>query len=492
MTLHIIPDWHAYSIKLPEFNNTIHQTQLFLSQGQKVVLIIVDYLPNLRQILSQKKIEAADTWSVYDLLQRIRLKTDKPLALTDFSWPQNATFVYMTDCVLVHVGAGHFATVHLQKPNMSRFQSIDLLKNDVKTQELLLDDRGFVSRVTTFNAHGDIIRRDYLTPSGDVAVQEDCVSGVVTTQQTWTSQTTFTNMDELIAVALAYHLQTVPENEFLVVAQSQIATFFMNKLTPKQPVILSYQSDLREKQHNKNQLLAIDNGVDFSVADTPATYEKIIKQTNDESTISVIPPYTVTQQANRSAEQPVVTIYWIAQTINESDFAIVTNLLARYLNVLILIETAQTHEKFDAIVHAASLTAANQHGIIDSDSQMAYETRFQFIPPQGEVQRQRYMSNMRVLLDLNDQPDQFLQAQAIAHSVPQINRVKTDYLIPNENGKLVTHPTELIDALNFYVENPQSLSKVREVTRQLGKAYSEEMIWIKWQQIFNKIKQRKA
>ncbi len=54
MTLHIIPDWHDYSMILPEFNDSIHQAQLFLSQNQQVELILVDFLPNLRGILAEK------------------------------------------------------------------------------------------------------------------------------------------------------------------------------------------------------------------------------------------------------------------------------------------------------------------------------------------------------------------------------------------------------------------------------------------------------
>ena len=79
MTLHIIPDWHAYQRRLPEFNDTVHQVQLFLSQGQAVALVVVDYLPNLRQILFHGQIESAQIWSAYDVLQRVQLKYDLSL-----------------------------------------------------------------------------------------------------------------------------------------------------------------------------------------------------------------------------------------------------------------------------------------------------------------------------------------------------------------------------------------------------------------------------
>lgn len=490
MNLHIIPDWHAHSLTLPEFNDSVHQTQLFLSQAQTVELILVDYLPKLRQILSDKEIEGAETWSVYDLLQQISLKDAKPLALSDFSWPENSQFVYMTDCINIQVSGKHFATIGLEYPTWTRFEKVDLWTDDVRTQELLIDDRGFISRVTTFDDNKTVLRRDYLTPGGNVAVQEDCTTGLVTTQQTWTTQTTFTNMAELVAAALTYHLQTVPENEYLIFAQSQRINFFIDKVAPKQPTILSYQAKRTNEQLAKNLLLQISDTTNFSVTDTGEQYGKMLTQLENAETLAIIPPYIATQQVNRSAMQPFSTIYWQAATITPTAFDAVSAVLANHPNILVLIETAQSHATFDALIEKNSQTAANAHGIVDSDSQMAYQTRFQFLTPQSEVQRTRYMANTRVLLDLNKMPDQFLQTQAISFGVPQINIIPTDYVIPNKNGQVLLDDSELIDALNFYLDDKHHLAETQETTHQMVADFNDDMVWIKWQQIFNKIKQR--
>ncbi|WP_294976847.1 accessory Sec system protein Asp1 [uncultured Leuconostoc sp.] len=490
MNLHIIPDWHAYSLTLPEFNDSVHQTQLFLSQGQAVELILVDYLPKLRQILSDKAIESAQTWSVYDLLQQISIKEAKPVALSDFSWPENAQFVYMTDCINVQVAGKYFATISLEYPAWTRFEKVDLWSGDRHTQELLIDDRGFISRVTTFDDNAAILRRDYLTPSGDVAVQEDYTTGVVMTQQTWTTQTTFTTMSELIAAALAHHLQTLPENEYLIFAQSQRANFFINKVAPKQPIILNYQAKRTNEQLAKNILLKNPDRTRFSVTDTKEQYGKIITQLNHAETLAVIPPYVAVKKHNRREIQPFSTIYWQATTITPTAFDAVGAVIANHPNIVVLIETAQSHTVFDELIAKNSLTAANEHGIVDSDSQMAYKTRFQFLPPQTEVQRTRYIANTRILLDLSERPDQFLQTQAISFGVPQINMVQTEYLIPNKNGQLLSDYSELIDALNFYLDDNHHLSETQEMTHQMVTDFSDDMVWIKWQQIFNKIKQR--
>jgi len=344
--------------------------------------------------------------------------------------------------------------------------------------------------VTTFDDNKTVLRRDYLTPGGNVAVQEDCTTGLVTTQQTWTTQTTFTNMAELVAAALTYHLQTVPENEYLIFAQSQRTNFFIDKVAPKQPTILSYQAKRTNEQLAKNLLLQIPDTTNFSVTDTGEQYGKILTQLENAETLATIPPYIATQQVNRSAMQPFSTIYWQAATITPTAFDAVSAVLANHPNILVLIETAQSHATFDALIEKNSQTAANAHGIVDSDSQMAYKTRFQFLTPQSEVQRTRYMANTRVLLDLNKMPDQFLQTQAISFGVPQINIIQTDYVIPNKNGQVLLDDSELIDALNFYLDDKHHLAETQETTHQMVADFNDDMVWIKWQQIFNKIKQR--
>ena len=46
----------------------------------------------------------------------------------------------------------------------------------------------------------------------------------------------------------------------------------------------------------------------------------------------------------------------------------------------------------------------------------------------------RTMSQLRVVIDLGDEPDLYLQISAISAGVPQINMIETDYVTPNVNG----------------------------------------------------------
>lgn len=491
MTIHIIPDWQDYATRLPEFNDSVHQAQLFLSQGQAVELIVIDFLTHLNQILLHTALTETQVWSVYDVLQRVKLKADRPVAVTDLTWPTQAQFIYLPDRILVQVDDQLYATVWLDQAWRTRIVTIDLWTGDIRTQQLLVDYRGFVSRVTTFNAEGDKVRQDYLTPSGAVAVQEDCVSGAVTTQQDWTTQTQFKNMAELVVAALAHHLDQLPEQDNLIIAQSQRSMFLISQIDPKQPVILSYQAQRTNPQLAQALLLQLSGMVAHAVTDTQAQYDKIVAQLANPEQLAVIPPFSVQPAVLPTLQLPIAIIYWVADVLDVADFEAVRVAMTRQPEAIVFIETAQPHAEFDALIQLASQSATNAHGLVDDASQAAYKGRFQFIPPQNEAQRLQYMSNARVLLDLGETPDQFMQTAALTYAVPQINRTVTEYVLPEKNGQIVTDQAALEAALLGYLTASQRDQIVKETARELGQSRSDEYLWIKWQQVFNKIKQQR-
>lgn len=492
MTIHIIPEWYDYAMRLPAFNDSVHQAQLFLSQGQAVALHVIDFLPNLNQIIRENDLVDTDVWSVYDVLQWVRLTADRPVAITDFTWPPLAQFVYLPDRILVQVAEQLYATVWLDQEWQMRIVAIDLWTDGLRTQQLMIDYRGFVSRVTTFDAQGDKVRQDYLTPSGAVAVQEDCLSGAVTTQQSWTTQTHFKNMVALIAAALTRHLDHVPAADYIIMAQSQQTTFLISQVSPKQPVILSYQTQRTNPQLAQALLLQISGTVAYAVTDTKAQYDKIVAQLANSEQLAVIPPFAVAPATQTPLQLPIVIIYWVAPVLTQTDFEAVQAAMTSQPEAIVFIETSQDHTQFDTLIQAASQTATNEHGLVDQASQEAYQGRFQFLPPQSEAQRRQYMSNARVLLDLSEAPDQFMQTTALTYGVPQINRTITDYVLPEKNGQIVTDQMALVDALQKYLTAAQPNQLVREAAHELGQANRDEFLWIKWQQVFNKIKQQQT
>ena len=100
------------------------------------------------------------------------------------------------------------------------------------------------------------------------------------------------------------------------------------------------------------------------------------------------------------------------------------------------------------------------------------------------------MKHTQILIDLDNEPNQFLQTVAINFSIPQINSTETVYLEPDKNGKVLTDFAELDKAISFFLDNKKHFEIAQEVSADIQAEYTSEMLWIKWQQVFNKIKSK--
>jgi len=489
LKIHIIPDWHHANAVVPQFNDSRYQAQLFLSQGQTVELVVLDFLPQLRLLLADAQLESANVWSAFDQLQHIDLKAQLPLVLADLSWPTGALFVRLKGQILVTVNQQHYATIYLTPKTDAALDHIDLYEADHLIQRLILDDRGFVSQVLTFE-QDNLVRRDYLTPSGQVAIQEDCLTGQVTTQQNWTTQTQFDNINSLVKAVLKSHLSTIPDLGNVIMASGELNREIIQDWSLDQSVIMSWPA---------NDWQAIESGendkVSFNVVQTLADQEHLSQQLPNHANISTIPAFPTDNKVevvSNDMTHPIKTIYWATKSMALADQKVVVseliNILQNDLNTVIIFESTMPYPEIQAMLEQASLSAKNEHGLIDDDSQAAFKVRFQIVTRQNETKRQQLMAQARVLVDLDEQPDQFLQSLALTFSVPQIDLVETAYLLPQENGQQLAAITDLQDVLPMYLNDQDKFNQTQRAARELAKETNSEMLWIKWQQIFNKVK----
>ncbi|MDC2806334.1 accessory Sec system protein Asp1 [Leuconostoc suionicum] len=484
MRIHIMPNWSELGVEIPQFNDSIHQAQLFLEQGQEVAFILCDYLPKLRGILSNKNIEKASVWSAFDVLQHIDLSAPRPVALNDFTWPAYAEFMTLTDRILVNVSGQHYATIW---SNQLSFDHIDLFADDMMTQQLIIDDRGFVSKVIVFD-EGNKVRTDYLTPSGDIALQEDELTGLVTTQQLWTEQTQFSNMTVLIHELLSYYLNKIPDDENIIISPSVTTGEILEDIAIKQPVIVSVQNSFVEVGKKLEKIS------DFIVTDNERRQQQVIAFDGETKEVAIVPPYATDMLENEHPQSPLVSLFISAHNLSVAQQTIVIaaliNIINEYDTTTVVFETSDKISAMQKQIHEASLKAKNEHGLVDQDSQMAFKSRFHFLETQNEEQLLRYMKNTRILIDLDNEPNQFLQTLAINFSIPQINSTETVYLKPDKNGKVLADFAELDQAISFFLDSKKHFEIAQEVSADIQAEYTSEMLWIKWQQVFNKIKSK--
>ena len=74
-----------------------------------------------------------------------------------------------------------------------------------------------------------------------------------------------------------------------------------------------------------------------------------------------------------------------------------------------------------------------------------------YVPFEEDLMKE--LSQLRVIVDLNQEPDLYLQISSISAGVPQINRRETDYVDDKLNGLIIDNIQQLRVALNYFINN---------------------------------------
>ncbi|GMA70383.1 hypothetical protein GCM10025879_16290 [Leuconostoc litchii] len=62
------------------------------------------------------------------------------------------------------------------------------------------------------------------------------------------------------------------------------------------------------------------------------------------------------------------------------------------------------------------------------------------------------LSSARVILDLNNKPDTFLQISGISAGLPQINMKESSYIVDRKNGLILKTINQLDEAIEYYLD----------------------------------------
>ena len=89
--------------------------------------------------------------------------------------------------------------------------------------------------------------------------------------------------------------------------------------------------------------------------------------------------------------------------------------------------------------------------ILETEIEEIEYIKLVFVPFEEHLMKE--ISQLRLIIDLGKEPDLYLQISSISVGIPQINRLKTDYVDHKLNGLIINDMSELITAMDFYLLN---------------------------------------
>lgn len=535
------PQWAADARAMPN-DNFVRLAQLSRDTDLPLMVLLFQEAPGLRYQLNFNGLFGIPWWSAFDAIQGITLPVGLPFDQADIIIPQGSELVYNGDSILVVQGSQHLGTIHRRSDVGVWDVWWDMAEQGHRIDQY--DDRGFLSTRTWYDHNNQVVKKEWLDMAGQWVLRQTDHITVAPRDQDRFNQTEYPNITSVVGEYINRFLSSQSEKNTLVgLANDQSVTFtpFIPQNTIQHYFVTSLQDDALTKLVPTTASVIANTSI---LADQVHARLKEIPG-GDRVSVRVIPPFSTTLQLGRSNEVAAVIAYWhvngLADTKADVMFSDFLELLKQDEDKALIVDAdsdAQSnHFQQTALVYAAresdvpldSALFARIRAIVNGDEPPAQE------PPhkapevttameqaaveeakavekkekekkkkeddlissvQAFLDRITYQvradyeqvvqdfATVRVLVDLGNEPDLFMQIAAISAGIPQINHVRTGYVTDHKNGLIIDQLSTLPEALTYYLDSLHHWNLALVVNAQLIDQYSEEHTQALWQEVF--------
>lgn len=467
-----MPTWHDNSNPKNQVDSTLALTKLLLSNDEQVLAVLSEYLPKFRSWLAQAEIEKIQYWSAFDALQQVTLTDRKPLRLDDFTWPAGAQFIRMYDRIVVLADLTHYATVYFTYPAADMIDRIDLLQHGKPYKQLTIDDRGFVSRVLTYDDN-QLIEIAYLSQSGFVVAQQDYRTGLVEAQLPDGSTQNLSSMNELIRGLVVEDLLAAKEVETVLVEPNADNLAIAEQIQRHQPVLVldypNFGADLNQEVSRK----------EIEEFDTVSGQNRLDDQHLASKNL-VLGPYEVDLSQKKSQPKGQFVCYWrlglMSADYANHIFTALFEIAMKNPQFTLVVENDMWQVGFQQLL-ADKLDLIKQVGDLSEERQEVLASQFVLIDWQNSQQQHAYLDTAAVVLDLADQVDLSLHAQALAHAVPMLTKVKTAYQLGD--AQQIQSTKDLVDRLEWLL-NQENWQMSQQKLLDLQLDFTKDKLSQRW------------
>ncbi|MBZ5979106.1 MAG: accessory Sec system protein Asp1 [Leuconostoc gelidum] len=512
--IYFIPNWQSLSVGPTDFDDIVHQLKMFQENGVAVELLLPTYLPNIRYQLSKQGLDNIKYWSVFDYLQNVENVVGLPMTLDALNFPKNTEFIYTPTCTIAMVSDVTVAKIYYSE--FGFVNQVVYFKNNIMVKKIIFDDRGFASSSIFFD-NGIKTKINYFDDQNNIKIQQNILPNQLSTESL-SETVSFNSMEDLIINSLEKHLQRNIGQHTLIISASLHNNYLTKLSSLNYRMIISFFSN-RFDFENKDALrkyLSVANAVvvdtRFSKSRVEEAY-KFEKIENNQFTLQELPPFDTKLKLGDSQSSKLYKIYWYIDDIPAEQSAIVTQVLIDNIlekkNLSLLI-TSHSREKINSAMQQMFLFTkkfyqVNEDSFIyqsawnemndDSENKLTsseleniegmqeWQDAVEAISMMQRLEGKLIISehdvitglqNARIVLDLNQTLDVYLQISSLSVGLPQINMRESPYVIQEKNGMIITDVNQLEDALAYYLDilqhwNEALVYNVAQIEKYSGK-----------------------
>lgn len=475
-------DWY-HSKRDSRFDDTINQIRLFQQAEEKLEIIVTNYSPYLRYFLHRQDIFEVPYWSVFDQIQGFTEEPSLPskmLTLLDFQWPKGTIPLYHSKSILMYKENQVYANIQIGSEGY--IQKIDYFNEGVVEKTSIIDDRGFVSSEIVYRS-GEPLYQDYLNREGVWQVREwfqrqENPIRINPEAEQFELLSSCKTMRQLVQEILSLKIKSIEKEDSLVVAASSTNHQLLSNQHLPQNTIYSF---FRDKGDDLEQvsLEEISQQAKFIVTDTLEQKELLDEKIPNHQVIC-IPTFDTRLKLNLSQRVKEHKVFLsIGEYLKQEVFCDILELLCDALCEddsleLLLGAPFSDKQKIMALYEEMKKWIATkeewvekirlQHPfpepqslfVADMDVEEEEEPLREnclIVSVGTEEDLIKELTYVRLIIDVGDKTDYFLQIAGISAGIPMILTRDSPYIEHKKNGYILRELEDVWKALEYYLSN---------------------------------------
>ncbi|MCR4651537.1 MAG: accessory Sec system protein Asp1 [Lachnospiraceae bacterium] len=506
-----------------EFDDTVKQIQLFhRNKIYEYRILLLHFAPNFRHFLHRQGVFHAPYWSVFDAIAQVRRRKAVVLSFHNLNWPPSIEFVYNPYNVQAYLSGEKYAKVGFGEDGNPI--QVDLYRHNSVIRRNIYDDRGFVAASVVFN-NGLKHYQDYLLENGTwalrhfyddghVEVNPKCGSYLISSngrdELIPYKKEVYASMDEIIAEVLLSYVVRLSDEDIFCVAMHRRHEEILSKCLKGKKTVLSFFGDrydiascdgssgliresgciivdskanlkrIRSKQGFRNKeiinITPYDSRVDFGISQQMSVHKIMVPVDNMDL---------------KSLESLIIALATYLDRNDNSEIHLFTRnegaeLAKEYLKTTESVLRDAFFEPGWAVKEEATELAVNENIDIAEESKNV-PIRFFVDQCVDELSVSRFMREQRVMVDMREHSDLYLQISCISMGIPQIVRESSEYVTHEGNGLIIPDMRTLPDALDYFLNGLAHWNDALIYSYELGRQYTTDVLMKKWKGVIERL-----
>ncbi|PTH31521.1 accessory Sec system protein Asp1 [Staphylococcus agnetis] len=476
---------------ITEFDDMISLMSMHYKNNVQFEIIVLNYNPGLRTFLHRHDLFEASYWSVFDEIQGFNHQTPQSVDYRELKWPTGTEFIYTPYLIQAIMNEHCYSNIYFSQDGYLIW--IEDYEDKVLCRRYVFDDRGNLSSMIYYDCEGkpDFIR--YMTCDGDWILEENVKNGTVDVHKKYYHRFKYHQYSSMVTVIQEYlhdYCATSTEQDDIIFVASDVRhnTLIAQSFNHHRLCYSVFKQ--RNQDLNEKALASMTIGQNWLV-DTLENEQKLNAYKTKQrlsNRLMRITPFDAQTMSNISSQLHETYIGLWIDGLSEAKLKALMSQCVQYMKDhesmrIVLMSKMERHHISQWLLNEINVINDQFNGKSDVSEEIAElmkedETidyvELKIVP--FEIDIVEAISTLRIMVDLSEEPDLFLQICCLGAGLPQINQRQTDYVQHGANGLVITTDESLIGALDYFLAHLKHWNYSYAYAQKLSKNYASEKI----------------